>query len=752
MRYPGQRSGWIAITLICTLYVTVIVAKIRVCAAQAPEKSHEKVTAQPPVTWFGQIAPIVYKNCTTCHHPGGGGPFSLLTYHDAVRRGPQMVTVTASHFMPPWLPERGSGAFEDERRLSAEEIALLARWVKVGMPEGDLSAAPPAPIYSETWQYGKPDLILTVERSFTLPASGTDVFRNFVLPYPLKQTHYIRAMEIRPGAPQIVHHANILIDRTASFRRDHPDQWKDSVPGMELAVDAGNDFDPDSHFLFWKPDTPVLVEPDGMPWRLDPGNDLVLNMHLKPSGKPEIVTAQVGLYFTDKPPSRLPILLQLEHDSALDIPAGKRDFIVEDTLRLPIDVEVLGIYPHAHYLGKDLEAWAILPDQQKKWLIVIRDWDIDRQSVYRYRKPVFLPKGSVVHMSYLYDNSADNVRNPHIPPIRVKAGNRSEDEMAHLWLQVLPVNTTSGGPDPRLLLEEAWMRNRLGKEPDDTLALYNLASALAAQGKYQEAIATYQHVLTLHPDDARALTGLGAAFEISGDWHQAQSAYQQAISTHPDTCDARFNLAQLALKHDQASEAEQQFRTMLEKCPEDAGIHSGLGVALASEGQPAEAQAEFRRALAIDSHDFTALYNLGNFALQSGQLSQAVELLDSAVRTRPNDLDAHEHLANAYAQSGRIGDAVSELHKAIDLSPKDAALHALLSQSFAITGDLEGAIIEQKAALHLEANDADGWNNLGVLEARAGKTAAARDDFHHALQLVPDHAQARANLEHLPPS
>jgi hypothetical protein len=281
--------------------------------------------------------------------------------------------------MPPWLPQHGHGDFEDERKLSEQEIALIAKWVRTGMQEGDESASPPAPGYGETWRYGTPDLILTVEHPFALAASGTDVFRNFVLPYPLKQTHYIRAMEIRPGAPQIVHHANLLIDRTASFRRTHPAQWKEGVPGMEIEVDTGNEFDPDSNFLFWKPDTPVLVEPEGMPWRLDPGNDLILNMHLKPSGKPEMASAEVGLYFTDRAPSKHPMLLQLEHDSALDIPAGERNFVVEDLLRLPVDVEVLGIYPHAHYLGKRMEAWATLPDQQKKWLILIPDWDIDRQ-------------------------------------------------------------------------------------------------------------------------------------------------------------------------------------------------------------------------------------------------------------------------------------------------------------------------------------------------------------------------------------
>jgi Flp pilus assembly protein TadD/mono/diheme cytochrome c family protein len=737
-----KNTRWVSIMVIVTvaLAVAVTIMKERVVAAQGS------------VTWSGQIAPLVYGNCTTCHHPGGVGPFSLLTYQDARLWGPKMAAVTSSRYMPPWLPEPGYGDFADERRLSNEQIALIAKWVAAGMPEGDAATAPRLPVYSETWQYGTPDLILSVERPFALAASGSDVFRNFVLPYPLKQTHYIRAMEIRPVVSRIVHHANILIDRTASFRRAHPEEWKDGVPGMELEVDTGNDFDPDSNFLFWKPDTPVLVEPEGMPWRLDPGNDLILNMHLMPSGKPEIASAQVGLYFTDQPPSKQPMLLQLEHDSALDIPAGERNFVVEDGLRLPVDVEVLGIYPHAHYLGKRMEAWATLPDQQKKWLILIPSWDIDRQSVYRYRKPVFLAKGSVVHMRYTYDNSSGNAHNPHNPPVRVKAGNRSEDEMAHLWLQVLPVNTPGNGPDPRLLLEEAWMRNWLTKDPGDIIPLYNLASALADQGKYQEAIAAYRHALVLHPDDERTLNELGAALENSGDWQQARRTFMQDIAAHPKTCNARFNLAGLELKHDQASAAEQQFRSMLVQCPSDAGVHSGLGVSLKSEGHADAAQAELRAALAIDAHDFTALYNLGDLELQGDQPQQAAELLEAAVKQRPKDAEAREQLADAYALSGRVGDAVVQLREAIALSPDNPELHSLLSQALASTGQLQQAIAERKAALHLRANDPDDWNNLGVLEVRAGRIAEAREDFRRALELAPDHAQARANLAHLPPS
>jgi Flp pilus assembly protein TadD len=765
---PRSRLWTLAVLAATMIYVATD-ARTHVHAQQSQNPSPAQSAASPAasptvnpaanpvttVTWSHDIAPIAYSNCTTCHHPGGAGPFSLLTYKDARRWAPQILTVTGSRYMPPWLPEhdRNSPAyvdFQDQRGLTDQQIALIAKWVKSGLLEGNPADAPTPPHYTQTWQHGQPDLILTIERPYTLAASGTDVFRNFILPYPLQQTHYIRAMEIRPSVPQIVHHANVLIDRTASYRRDHPTDWQDGIPGMELAVDAGNSFDPDSSFLFWKPDTPYLLEPPTMPWRLDPGNDLILNMHLKPSGKPEIVSAQVGLYFTDTPPTQQPMLLQLEHDSALDIPAGDANFVVEDSLKLPIDVDLLGIYPHAHYLGRRLEAWAAMPNGQRKPLILIPSWDIDRQSVYRYRTPMFLPRGTVLHMRYVYDNSAANEHNPNDPPIRVKAGNRSVDEMAHLWLQVLPVNVPAGSPDPRLLLEEAWMRQRLSKEPTDSLALYNLASTETALGKYNAAFAAYQKSLAQQPDDARTLTGLGAAYETAGDWRQAIKTYQQVIAAHPDACNARFNLAQLQLKHDQAAAAELQLRAMLDHCPADAGVHSALGVALAAQNQSDAALAEFQSALTLDPANFTALYNLGALALQAGDYQTAVDRLSAASALRPNDSDTREQLAGADAQSGRLDDATEQLLAAIKISPQDASLHALLSQVLASNGHLSLAIDQQREALRLAPNDPDGWNNLGVMQARQGDTAEARQDFLRALNLAPNHTQAAANLQHLP--
>jgi Tfp pilus assembly protein PilF len=483
---------------------------------------------------------------------------------------------------------------------------------------------------------------------------------------------------------------------------------------------------------------------------------LVLNIHLKPSGKAEVIDTEIGLYFTDKRPTKQPMLLQLDRDDALDIPAGDAHFVVEDSLTLPVDVEALGVYPHAHYLGKDMQAWAILPNGEKKWLVWIRDWDIDRQSVYRYREPVQLPKGTVLHMRYLYDNSLANPRNPHDPPIRVRAGNRSEDEMAHLWLQVLPAHTDPKGPDPRLLLEEAWMRNRLSKIPSDRVSLYNLGAALNDEGRFRDAIAIYQRDLQSHPDDARTLTALGAALDGAGDWRSARDAFAKAMSAPAapaaQVCDSRFDLANLDLAHQQLSSAEQEFRAQLNACPEDAETHAGLAATLLAENQSKPAQTEYQRALDLDPQNLQALLGLAGIALDAGANTGAIERLNDAIRTHPSSEEAHEQLARAYAQSGDLDHAQAELRIAGQLKPEDASVHSALSQVLSATGHLEEAIAEQRKALKLADADADGWNNLGVLEARTGKADAARKDFEHALELQPDHAQARSNLARLAPA
>ena len=262
-----------------------------------------------------------------------------------------------------------------------------------------------------------------------------------------------------------------------------------------------------------------------MAWRLDPSTDLILNMHLQPSGRPERIQPSIGLYFTDTPPTRVPMLLQLEHDGALDIPPATRAFTVTDELALPVDVQVLGLYPHAHYLGKIVEGTARLPDGTTRWLIRIPDWDLNWQAVYQLAEPLDLPKGTVLSMRWTYDNSSGNERNPNAPPQRVRAGNRSADEMAHLWVQVLPRQ-----PSDRLALQEALMRARL-REVSGRLrrARQSRRGAPSRRAASTRRSPTLAAAVQARPDHAAARNNLGAALLAAGRTDEAIAEFTRTL-------------------------------------------------------------------------------------------------------------------------------------------------------------------------------------------------------------------------------
>jgi Tfp pilus assembly protein PilF/mono/diheme cytochrome c family protein len=570
-------------------------------------------SSEPPnpaakVTYNRDVAPIVYQYCSSCHRPGEAGPFPLLTYQDLKKHGHQIVAVTQTRFMPPWLPEPQEIKFADERRLSDEQIATIRKWVDQGMLEGKASDLPPKPKFVEGWQLGQPDLILKAEKPYVLPASRTDQYWNFILPVPIHETRWVRAVEIRPGDKRLVHHANILVDRYESARTMETSKGS-GFGGMEVRI-ASEVFDPDSHFLFWKPGTVVTNEPDGMALRLDKGTDLVLNTHLQPSGKAEPIQPSVGIYFTDKPATVHPMLLQMQNDAVLNIPPGDSNFVVTDEFTLPIDVDLLGIYPHAHYLGKEMLATAVLPDGTTKTLIHIKHWDLNWQAVYRYAEPVSLPKNTVLKMRYVYDNSEDNTTNPNHPPARVQGGNRSTDEMAHLWLQVLPKNDPSHQGDPRMVLQEAWARHEVEKAPGSFESRYNLGEMLQARGALDEAVEQFQAAVTIRPNDAIANNALGGALLAKGDLSSAISHFSAALASQPDYFDAHYNLGNALATQGDFRAAAEQFQEAANLNPNDANAQANLGTALVQLGQLSEAKSHYEAALRIDPSNQLARDNL----------------------------------------------------------------------------------------------------------------------------------------------
>ncbi len=575
---------------------------------RASPREAQSGASEAHVTFNRDIAPIIFNSCASCHRPGEAAPFSLLTYEDVKRHARQIAEVTRTRNMPPWLPEPQKLKFADEMRLPAAQIDLIQQWVNQGELEGNAADLPLQPKFTEGWRLGTPDLILKAEKPLTLPAEGTDTYWNFIFRLPITETRWVKAIEIRPGDKRFVHHANLMVDREEASRR------REATPGagfggMEIRIES-QVFDPDSHLLFWKPGTVPYAEPEGMELRLDKGTDLVLNTHLQPSGKTEVIQPSIGLYFSSHPATKLPMLLQSQNDAKLDIPAGDEHFLVTDDFTLPVDVDLLAIYPHAHYLGKDIQAFATLPDGEKETLIHIPHWNLNWQAVYRYAEPVPLPKGTIVSLRYVYDNSSANPLNPNRPPARVKSGNRSSDEMCHLWLQVLPVNFDAARGDPRMLLQEALAQHQVEKNPADFEAHYNLAAMFQAKGKLDLAMDEYRSALRLRPEDAIANNAIGSALLAEGHPDQAGAFLEAALKARPDYFDAHYNLGNVLAAQDDFEGASKQFLLALEARPADANAEANLGSALAEMGKFSEAKLHFERALQVDPGNTLAKENL----------------------------------------------------------------------------------------------------------------------------------------------
>jgi tetratricopeptide (TPR) repeat protein/mono/diheme cytochrome c family protein len=540
--------------------------------SQPPEA--ETYTPRPvgELNFNRHIAPIIHRNCAECHRPGQAAPFPLLDYAEVKRRADDIVTVTADRYMPPWLPEHGYGEFVGERRLTTEQIGMIRQWVEEGAVEGATADKPQPPTWDSEWTLGKPDLVLTLPEAYTLPAEGRDVYRNFVVPSGLDAPRFVRGVAFRPGNARVVHHAFVKIDSGGQARRQDALEAGIGFGGMNTEARI-----PDGQFLGWQPGRVDAFGPPGLPWRLNPGDDLVLEMHLNPSGKPEPVQPSVGLYFTDQAPTNACFKMALA-SLRLDIPAGEREHVVEDNFQLPVDVDALAVLPHAHYLAKEMKGWATLPDGTKKWLLFIRQWDFNWQGDYRYAAPVFLPKGSVLSMRYTYDNSTNNLRNPNHPPKDVGYGAQSSDEMAELWFQLLPRNRADL---PKL--EAAYQTKNA--------ALFREAAELT---------------LRKEPDNARARVDLGFALLRDRNLDEAERQFRAAAQSQPDYARGRYFLGLVLRQKNRVAEARAEFEAALRLDPTDGKSHGNLGFLCAEQGDLDAAQAHFQAALRLNPNDTLA--------------------------------------------------------------------------------------------------------------------------------------------------
>jgi len=387
-----------------------------------------------PITFNNQIAPILYNNCTPCHRTGEAAPFPLLSYHDAVRKAKTIVKATSSGIMPPWKAEPASYPYRDERRLTAEQIALIASWVAHGTPEGDPAERVEPPKFAGGWRLGEPDLVIEMPAAFHIPSDGPDIYRNIAVPLGLTKDQWITAIDMHPSARTAVHHVLYFAD-DKGLAHTRPQQGTEpGFSGMRTGatIPLGG----------WAVGAQPQFLPEGFALLVPKGSDLVIQYHFHPTGEAQAEKSVIGLYFAKKPPTRLITRIQLPPHyslfSGLDIPAGAKDFVLRDSFTLPVAVDGVGVSAHAHYLATNMKMTATLPTGEVKTLLSIKDWDFAWQDRYFFKDLVPLPAGTKLDAEIHWDNSTNNPHNQFSPPIRITWGEESKDEMGSVSLIAVP--------------------------------------------------------------------------------------------------------------------------------------------------------------------------------------------------------------------------------------------------------------------------------------------------------------------------
>jgi Flp pilus assembly protein TadD len=623
--------------------VVLAVAVFSSCRQGSPPVDPASANKATP-TFSRDVAPILAANCATCHRPGQGAPFNLLTYADARARAADIATVTSARAMPPWLPDPIVPAFVGERRLTPEQIETLHRWAETGAAEGD--PMPPAARAgpSTQWTLGTPDLVLRPARAYALSPGTEDVFRNLVIRTSIPADRFVGAIEFRPGdAP--VHHAVLHLDRTAGARAK---DGGDGQPGF-AGMGAMGTQEPEGHFVGWAPGRGPIVSAEGRPWRLARGTDLVLELHLIPQPGAVPVQPTVALFFAESTAS-VPALMLKMGSNAIDIPAGATDYAISDRYTLPVDVALLSLYPHAHFLGKRMQVHALLPDGTTRTLLHIRRWSFHWQQDYRFSAPVPLPRGTTVVMQFTYDNSEANNDNPNRPPIRVRSGQRSTDEMGNLLLQLVPASR----PDRRLLERDVARRaadanvaaaeQMVRDDPKSAEHLTFLGASYTEVDRLAEGIAALRGALRLDPSYWKAHHELGGALFKSGKVPESVAEFQEAARLRPDEPSVQFNLGKTLAAIGSTAAGKAALARALVLNPDFADAHDEVGVLLFAGGQVSEALRHFRKAVELAPESSTFHGNLGGALAQAGKVTEALTHIQIALSLDPDNADARENL------------------------------------------------------------------------------------------------------------
>jgi hypothetical protein len=405
-------------------------------------------TAEP--TFAREVAPIVFKNCTGCHRPGGMGPFTLLDYDSAKAHVGEIQDAVSSGFMPPWHADGPRGVFRNDRRLADGDKETILRWIAGGAQAGDLKGLPAKPTYPTSWALGAPDLVVAMQDDFPVPASGTIEYQYFEIPTNLTEDKWVEAIEILPGARDVVHHVLVyakvpppppgstpavapaprpagapapqpLFSRPQRYAIPPDPPRKDSLhpPPRQLGTLIATEV----------PSTTVMEFPKGTALRLRAGTIITLQMHYTAHGHEMNDRTKVGFRFAKEMPEQ-EIFASHFFNGSLVLPAGAKDVAVPAEITANQPVQIWGLLPHTHLRGTRWQYKLVKPDSTEEIILDVPRYDFNWQTYYQFNRPLDMMPGSKIVSMAWYDNSATNKHNPDAS-IDVKWGDQTWEEMQY---------------------------------------------------------------------------------------------------------------------------------------------------------------------------------------------------------------------------------------------------------------------------------------------------------------------------------
>ena len=418
-------------------------------------------------TYSKDIAPIIYANCSYCHHAGAIGPFSLTSYNDVYYQQYGILSDITSHKMPPWPPDVKYSRLSHERIISQSQIDMIKAWVDSGAVRGDSTLEPPAPTYSNSSSLKSVDMTKVIP-TYTVEAN-TDIYRCFAIPSGFTADQVITGLECLPANRKIVHHILLYWDTTGACSALDK---ADPNPGYLSFGGVGSN----SAKLIggWVPGGTAMELPSGMGMTIPKGADLVIQIHYAPGNDGEKDSTSFNLEYATTSGLR-----EVHQDPALNhftsmvngplkIPAdSKKSF--KEKFTLPIEVSVIGLAPHMHLIGQNIKVYAVpFLSTDTIQLIRINKWDFHWQGFYQYKKIITLKAGTTVYAEASYDNTTDNPANPNNPPKDVSAGESTTDEMMLVFFTYLYYQKG----DENIVLDSSAVVSSVEKQTQLPLAQY----------------------------------------------------------------------------------------------------------------------------------------------------------------------------------------------------------------------------------------------------------------------------------------